>query len=118
MPTADQLVPSHLAMRWAGTPPADVNRPPAYNASPLPSSKVARAKTSANNPMPTADQLVPSHLAMRWAGTPPADVNSPPAYNASPLPSSKVARAKTLSFIPLPGAPTADQVVPSHLAMR
>src|SRR6185436_5229222 len=42
MSSGDQLVPSHLAMLLAGTPPALGNAPPAYSAGPLPSSKTAK----------------------------------------------------------------------------
>src|SRR5436190_2128237 len=59
-PSADQLDPSHRAMRLAATPPAVVNSPPAYSARPLPSSNIVRAVTPLPyTPPPTSDQLAP-----------------------------------------------------------
>src|SRR5829696_2400394 len=54
---------------------------------------------------------------MRGARIPLARMKSPPAYNAGPLPSSKTVRERTVPSTPLPGAPKADQLVPSHLAI-
>src|ERR1041385_6123788 len=59
-PSADQLVPSHLAMSLAAPPPAVRKAPPAYRLGP----DTASASTALSRPEPSADQLVPSHLAM------------------------------------------------------
>ena len=59
-PSADQLLPFHLAMYFAELPPAVVNKPAAYSS--LPDS--ASAYTTRSIPEPSADQLLPSHLAM------------------------------------------------------
>src|SRR6266566_2496025 len=67
-PSADQLLPSHLAMLLAALPPAVVNCPPAYRLLPA----TASAATKPSIPEPSADQLLPFHLAMELAGLPPA----------------------------------------------
>src|SRR6266511_2362917 len=74
-PSADQLVPSHLAIPLAALPPAIVKLPPAYTSLP----DTASADTWAFIPEPSADQLLPSHLAMLLATLPPAIVNLPPS---------------------------------------
>src|SRR5688500_296158 len=72
--SADQLefVLSQRATRFAATPPALRNRPPAYRAGPPPSSKTARARASKPSPVPSAHQLEPSQRAMCFAAPPPA----------------------------------------------
>ena len=75
-PRADQLAPSHFAMRLALTPPAVVKAPPAYR---FPPPSEARSLTQKFMPVPSADQLVPSHRATRFAATFPVVVKSPPA---------------------------------------
>jgi hypothetical protein len=60
-PTADQLVPFHIAILLAVEPPAAVKDPPAYRFELEPQ---ARALAPALRPGPSADQLVPFHLAM------------------------------------------------------
>src|SRR5439155_842745 len=60
-PSADLLLPSHLAMLVAAPPPAVVNPPPAYTSPP----DTASARTSPSIPEPNADQLLPFHLAIR-----------------------------------------------------
>jgi hypothetical protein len=84
VPSADHDVPFHRAMRFAVTPPAVVNTPPAIR-SPLGST--ARAYTVSFIPVPSADHDVPFHRAMQFAVTPPAVVKKPPAIR-SPLGSS------------------------------
>src|SRR5438094_1003138 len=59
-PSADQLLPSHLAMELATLPPAVVKLPPAYTLLP----DTASADTTLSIPEPNAVQLFPSHLAM------------------------------------------------------
>src|SRR5262245_61203129 len=80
-PTGDQETPSQRATRFALTPPATVNEPPAYSAGPppFPSSKTASALTVRSVPLPTRDQLEPSQRAMLLAATPPAVEKVPPA---------------------------------------
>src|SRR5688572_27156221 len=72
--SGDQLMPFHREMLLdASLPPAAVNSPPAYRASPAPSSKVRRHSTSVPTTPPlTSDQAAPSHLAMRFTETSPA----------------------------------------------
>src|SRR5688572_6021629 len=62
LPSADQEDPFHFAIRLAATPPATMNRPPAYSAGPLPSSSV-RALTQVSIPLPSVAHAVPSHFA-------------------------------------------------------
>jgi hypothetical protein len=78
-PSADQLLPSQLAMWPAGLPPASVNAPAATRRGPRPSSKAVSASTWKFIPIPSADQLVPFHFAMSAAPAPPAIENNPPA---------------------------------------
>src|SRR6266702_3312489 len=96
----------------AGPPPAVVKLPPAYTSLP----DTASADTALFIPEPSADQLLPFHLAMELAALPPAVVNSPPAYTLLP----DTASADTLMGLPLPPPtpePSADQMLPFHLAM-
>src|SRR5262245_20660886 len=79
LPTPDQLEPFHFAIRFAGTPPAVVNVPPAKSARPLPSLKPLRVSTKPFIPLPSADQLEPSHLAIRFTNRFAMAPNSPPA---------------------------------------
>ena len=103
VPSADQLVPFHLAMRLAGAPPAVVNVPPTYRSGPPPSSNTVSALTKVvPTPPPIEDQLVPSHFAMRFADAPPAVVNAPAAISSGPPPSSNTASAFAVLFNPLP----------------
>src|SRR5690606_18045456 len=103
-PGADHALPPHLATWSTVTPPAVVKRPPAYSASPDPSSHTASTSTSSFTPVPdgpaSADHALPFHFAMRFTGTPPAHVKPPPTYNASPPPSSHTANASTSPFTP------------------
>src|SRR5688572_9487915 len=115
LPSADQLEPSHFAMRLAATPPAAEKLPPAKSAGPSPSSCTVRAETPPFSPLPSLDQLEPSHFAIRRAPIPPAPAKPPPAKSAGPQPSSATARQPTLLFSPLPSA---DQLEPSHFAIR
>src|SRR5688572_24295728 len=87
-PSADQVAPFHFAMRFAATPPAFRNEPPAYSSSPFPdpSSNTASTATGLLVPLPSGDQALPSHFAMRLAGAPPAFMNPPPAKSAGPPP--------------------------------
>jgi hypothetical protein len=55
------------------------------------------------------------HLARKLSWESKAAAKLPPAKSAGPLPSSKTAKASTEAFIPLPSA---DQLEPSHRAMR
>src|SRR5262249_35343191 len=59
-PNADQLLPFHLAIWFAGMPPAHVNQPPAYRSLP----DTASADTVSFIPEPSGDQLIPVKLAM------------------------------------------------------
>src|SRR5438552_534919 len=79
-PTAAQLFPSHFARFPVWTPPAIVNRPPAYILLP----DTANANTSPLIPDPNGDHAFPSHLAMFLARMPPAVVKPPPAYKSDP----------------------------------
>src|SRR5262245_7408005 len=116
LPSGDQLVPSHFAIRLAAAPPAIVKSPATYSAGPVPSSNTVTARaTPPCNPLPSADQLAPFHLATPFAGTPPALSNQPTAWRAGPLPSSNTSKPSTRSSMP---APSADQVAPSHFATR
>src|SRR5437016_5796822 len=74
-PSADQLLPSHLAMLLAALPPAVVNPSPALYTS-LPSTANAYAwESEPAIPEPRADQLLPVHLATYLlAALPPAVV--------------------------------------------
>src|SRR5262249_40440384 len=78
-PNADQLVPSHIAMKFAGAPPAEVNSPPTYSLDPVPSSNAFPACTRSFNPLERRAQVDPSQRAIRFAPAPPAAVNKPPA---------------------------------------
>ena len=79
-PRESQLAPLHLAILFAGAPPAVVNDPPAYTSLPL----IAIAKTVLLSPAPRESQPVPFHLAIRFAGVPPAVVKLPPTYTSPP----------------------------------
>src|SRR5262245_11169771 len=79
LPSADQLVPSHLAIPLAGTPPMVKKLPAAWSAAPPPSSKTPSTETFEVVPLPSGDQLVPSQRAIEPAGTPPATEKEPPA---------------------------------------
>src|SRR5712671_6463505 len=101
-PSADQLLPSHLAMLVATMPPAVVKAPPAYRLLP----DTVSAYTQLSIPEPSAVQLVPFHLAMlSWT----APWEMPPAYRLVP----EIANALT------PKSPISryDQQLPSHLAI-
>src|SRR5213593_4207952 len=58
-PSADQLLPFHLAIRLAALPPAVVNPPPAYRSLP----DTASAHTMAFIPEPSAVQLASLKVA-------------------------------------------------------
>src|SRR6185436_14391002 len=111
-PRALQLLPFHLAILVAATPPAVVKLPPAYRSLPDTASAATLVKKF---PLPTPEsnalQLVPFHLAMYLAGTPPAVVKLPPAYRSLP----NTASVNTGSFIP---EPSALQLSAFHLAIR
>src|ERR1017187_5867513 len=70
-------------------------------------------------PEPKADQAWPSHLAMLVTASPPAVAKSPPTLRLRPL----TASASTIigygfgQAQPQIPDPTADQPLPSHLAM-
>src|SRR6266487_4122423 len=86
--------------------------PPAYRSLP----DTASPYTLLSIPEPRADQLLPSHLAMLAAGMPPpvpenTFVNPPPTYRSLP----DAASTCTGPSIP---EPSADQLLPSHLAMK
>src|SRR6266511_3477658 len=82
-PSADQLLPFHLAMFVATLPPAVVKAPPAYRS--LPDTASAYTKgLGPPIPEPSAVQLLPFHLAMLAAALPPAVVKYPPAYKSLP----------------------------------
>src|SRR5690606_11156228 len=105
------------------TPPAVAKPPPAYRASPDPSSHTASAETSPFTPVPdgpeSGDHALPSHFATRFTVTPPAVAKPPPAYNASPDPSSHTASAETSPFTPVPDGPeSADPAPPPRSADR
>src|SRR6266545_5910652 len=97
--TTDQLLPSHLA-------------PLAYTSLP----NTANAVTIPFTPEPRADQLLPSHLAMPLAVMPPAFVKEPPTYKS--LPDTASANTLGLGGAPLMPKPSADQLLPFHLAIR
>src|SRR5690606_4514360 len=103
-------------MRFTGTPPAVVNRPPTQRTGPVPPSKTRRVRAVLFRPEPRGAQVWPFHLAMRLAGAPPAEVNSPAAYRAGPVPSSQTARSQTWLLRPLP-SPRGTQEEPVHFAM-
>src|SRR5262245_11156763 len=91
----------------------------------MPSSNTTRARTSgvtpspAPIPLPGLDQLAPSQRAIAFTAPPPASVNLPPTYRAGPPPSSNTASARTAGADPpLAPLPSADQLAPSHFAMR
>src|SRR5436309_1641875 len=80
-PAALQLVPSHLAMLFAGTPATDVKLPPVYRIPlKIASDRTASLDPAPAKPVPTALQFVPSHFAIFVVITPPAVVNCPPIY--------------------------------------
>src|SRR5437867_12686292 len=79
LPSADHVLPSHLAIAFALTPPALPNLRPAYRSVPI----AARVSTPQSIPSPRADQVLPLHLAMYEAPTPPAVLNSPTAYSSA-----------------------------------
>src|SRR6476620_10203724 len=91
---ADQLLPFHLAMFFAGLPPAVPKKPPAYRFVPDTNNEY----TSLLVPEPNAVHVLPFHFAMRLAVLPPAVVNIPPAYTLVP----DTASAHTMLFIPEP----------------
>ena len=109
VPRADQLLPSHLAIRFAAPPGIELKDPPIYILLPL----IAMALTFAPNPVPKADQAdaVTSHLAIPNAEVPFAVKNTPPTTTLL-LPSISMAKATLLNPVP-----RADQAVPSHLAI-
>src|SRR5438874_5795181 len=104
-------------MAEAGLPPAYWNDPPAYRS--LPDTASASAPKLIVSPEPRFVHVPPFHLAMLVAATaaPPlfvADVNKPPAYRSPP----DAANACTYRSTPPPTPePSADHVLPSHLAM-
>src|SRR5206468_3441984 len=120
-PSADQLLPFHLAMKLAVLPPALLNRPPAYTSLP----DTASAYTMGGYwppwppqhiPEPSADQLLPFHLAMIFAPLSPAVVNTPPAYTSPPDTASAYTERALRSSSPIP-EPSADQLLPFHLTI-
>src|SRR6266567_1985753 len=94
-------------------PPAVAKSPPAYRSLP----DTASALTSQFIPEPSADQLLPSHLAMFVAGPPPAVVKLPPAYRSLPETASACTRREKSALSPPIPEPSADQLLPFHLAM-
>src|SRR5437867_2901762 len=96
-PNADQLLPFHLAILVAASPPAVVKSPPAYRSLP----DTVSAYTPPFIPEPSADQLLPFHLAILVAALPPAVVKAPPAYTLLP----NTASADTEGTPPLPPVP-------------
>ena len=96
-PRADHVVPFHLAIRLAVTPPAFVNNPVAYNSL----LKIAKSCTTPFIPEPNAVQFVPFHFAIRFTVTPPAVVKSPPTMR---LPSKTITVHTYGPFTPLPNA--------------
>ena len=95
-PRADHVVPFHLAIRLAVTPPAFVNNPVAYNSL----LKIAKSCTTPFIPEPNPVQFVPFHFAIRFTVTPPAVVNSPPTISSP----SKTITDQTVPLVPLPKA--------------
>src|SRR5262245_8988488 len=92
LPSGAHEVPSHTAMLLAGTPPAEVNVPPATT---RPSGSAANAQTDppALTPPPRVDHEVPSHRATQCPV-----LDRPPAMT-SPLGST------TSAFTSPPRAP-------------
>src|SRR5438477_10254432 len=72
-PSADQLLPFHLAMLVAALPPADAKKPPTYRSLPDTASAVTVGGVTPTppTPKPSAAQLLPFHLAMELAATSP-----------------------------------------------
>src|SRR5262245_15801185 len=98
-PSADQFVPFQRAIRFALTPPAIVNVPPATRS---PFGNVVRADTAPLvQPVPSADQPAPSHRAVLLA-------------LATRSPFGSVVSATTAPFMP---EPSADQLAPFQRAM-
>ena len=60
-------------------------------------------------------ELAAHGIAIQLAGTPPAVANAPPAYSAAPPPPSYPESARTVKLMPVPRA---DQLEPSHFAIR
>src|SRR5437899_3239453 len=112
-PSADQLLPSHLAMFVAALPPAVVKAPPAYRSLP----ETASAYTLPFIPEPSAVQVLPSHLAMSLAALPPAILKRPPAYTLLPETASEYTKGSE-EVSPTSPKPNGDQLVPFHLAME
>ncbi len=72
---ANQLLPSHRAMRLTETPPAEVKLPEAYR---LPSCTPS-AVTMLFTPAPSGLHAVPSQRAMRVSAVAPDEVKLPAA---------------------------------------
>src|ERR1044071_6325799 len=90
-------------------PPAVVKLPVANSSAPV----TARPWTAPFTPEPSPDKSVPFHLAM--LRSPPCVANQPPTYKSVP----DAAKAYTWGPSPLYLSncePTADQLLPSHLA--
>src|SRR5207302_5125830 len=114
-PTSHQFVPSQRAILSALTPPMLEKTPPALTL-PLGATAIASIEPSLVRPLPSGDHFVPSHFAIRLALTPPASENLPPAYTS---PDNAVAIANTGRSKPFDETvPSADQLKPSHLAIR
>src|SRR5438094_871923 len=97
-PSADQLLPSHLAMFVAALPPAVVKKPPAYTSLP----DTASANTSAERREPNASQPRTAHLPLLDPAMPAAVVPPAPAYTPPPDCSHPVWRCHWLRRRPPP----------------
>src|SRR5205823_2651062 len=113
-PSAAQSLPPHLAI-WltALPPPANPKLPPAYTSLP----KTASAYTEPPVPKPRFDQLLPFHLAMKYIVLTPTFVKVPPAYRFVPDTASAYTLVPRKGSPPPIPAPSAHQLLPSHLAM-
>src|SRR6476661_109296 len=117
LPTADQLLPSHLARLLAGTLPAWAKWPPTYKSDPT----ASRAYTCGYSPgrplmpLPRLLQVAPSQRATLLAGWPPASQNSPPTYRLLPTTARALMALLVPSLLPVPSV---LQALPFQRAMK
>src|SRR6266511_5395531 len=101
-------------------PPAVVNPYPKEENSLATNSSASLTASRVTVPFtlePSPDQLVPFHLAM--LRSPPSVANKPPTYKSVPDAASAYTSGSPESKgFPFSCEPTADQLLPSHLARR
>src|SRR5262245_53698265 len=108
------ILPMRARARPGDILPPAVVKPPAANRS-VPAT--AKPPTEPSTPEPSPDQLLPFHLAT--LRSPNSVANRPPTYKSVPDAASAYTSGSPESKgFPSSCEPTADQLLPSHLARR